>query len=313
MLLIEPLYPNVQMFNWERALFQTRKIKRLKQLAHYGAGSFVSPVTHSRFEHTLGVWKLTAMFFREREDLRAAAILHDIGHLPFSHAVERTLGYNHHHLTEISIRTEEDITSILSQNGISVEKVIQCLNEENGLLGTTDGMGLDHLDSFLRDTYMLGGIEGLPKDLLPHIRWTSQGIEADADTCAFIMDCVVNDHALFLSPLLLAVDRVLAEAVRLHLQDNPSPIESMTDDELLAELKASNQKEVQELMEVLLYRTDRLHVSESVRGEGLEVNVRKLYHKAPLYNGKSYSETAAGMKQMNRLNGLKKTYNVTVV
>lgn len=45
---------------------------------------------------------------------RAAAILHDIGHLPFSHSVERTLGFNHHELTEKYVKDWE-IESILNK------------------------------------------------------------------------------------------------------------------------------------------------------------------------------------------------------
>nr|WP_090891453.1 HD domain-containing protein [Evansella caseinilytica] len=96
----EPLYPNVSSFAWEEQLFNTRYLRRLKHLAHFCAGSLITPVVHSRFEHTVGVWKLAAYYFPNDKLVRAAAILHDIGHLPFSHAVEKTLGYNHHQLTE---------------------------------------------------------------------------------------------------------------------------------------------------------------------------------------------------------------------
>ncbi|WP_231686949.1 HD domain-containing protein [Bacillus sp. JCM 19034] len=107
----EPLYPFVEPHPWEMELFQSKPVRRLKQLAHFGAGSLISPVVHTRYEHTIGVWKLVSIFFPDEILLRAAAILHDVGHLPFSHSVEKTLGFNHHRLTEEYIN-EEEISSI---------------------------------------------------------------------------------------------------------------------------------------------------------------------------------------------------------
>lgn len=310
MIINEPLYSDVCMFPWEKALFQTRSVKRLKYLAHYGAGSLVSPVTHSRFEHTVGVWKLTAWFFHEDRALRAAAILHDIGHLPFSHAVERTLGYNHHELTKKLIQSEE-ICTILRDNKIRVEDVVACLNQENGLTGTRDIIGLDHVDSFFRDMYMMGGLDRLPKEVLPFMKCTKAGVEADETTCSFIMDCMVNDHQLFLSPLLLAADQLLAKAVH-HICEtyNDASIHLLTDDELLSVLKQSQIKEVEELLDVLLYRTETLSFSETLIGEGLLLNVKKIYNKAPIYNGKSYVETNDGTMKIRQLQKLEKTYTV---
>ncbi|WP_232231161.1 HD domain-containing protein [Virgibacillus sp. 6R] len=111
-IIAEPLYKEVEFYPWEVKLFQTSYVRRLKYLAHFGGGAYVSPVVHSRYEHTVGVWKLAAVYFPNHPLLRAAAILHDIGHLPFSHAVEKTLGYNHQALTEEYIQSPE-IVSIL--------------------------------------------------------------------------------------------------------------------------------------------------------------------------------------------------------
>jgi HD superfamily phosphohydrolase len=75
---------------------QSKALKRLKFLSHYGTASFITAAKHTRYEHTVGVWTIIAHFFPIEKELRVAALLHDIGHLPFSHAVERTPGFNHH-------------------------------------------------------------------------------------------------------------------------------------------------------------------------------------------------------------------------
>ncbi|WP_249315740.1 HD domain-containing protein [Bacillus sp. FJAT-49711] len=120
----------------------------MKQLAHFGAGSLVSPVVHSKFEHTVGVWKLTAFFYPEDISLRVAALLHDIGHLPFSHAVEETLGFNHHELTEQYILKDE-ISSILQKFKIDPQAIIKLLNGQSAITRVGNILGINHLDIFM--------------------------------------------------------------------------------------------------------------------------------------------------------------------
>jgi len=66
---------------------------------------YVQPFAHvsetiacenNRLQHTLGVFSLVAHFCPENVLLRAAALLHDVGHAPFSHALERLDGVDHH-------------------------------------------------------------------------------------------------------------------------------------------------------------------------------------------------------------------------
>lgn len=108
----EPLYRRkIVASSLELELFRSRPVRRLKHLRHYGAAAFVSPVVHSRLEHTIGVWALACVFFPHDLILRVSAILHDIGHLPFSHAIERTLQLDHHAFTDELISSGE-ITEI---------------------------------------------------------------------------------------------------------------------------------------------------------------------------------------------------------
>ena len=78
-----------------------QRLRRIKQL---GLTSFVYPgATHTRFQHALGAVYLmglaienirqkgTAITDEEAEAVTAAILLHDIGHGPFSHALEESI------------------------------------------------------------------------------------------------------------------------------------------------------------------------------------------------------------------------------
>ncbi|WP_017186803.1 HD domain-containing protein [Alkalibacillus haloalkaliphilus] len=288
----EPLYPYIQPNKLEIKLVQSKPLRRLKHLAHFGAGSLVSPVVHSRFEHTVGVWKLTALYFPEDIELRVAALLHDIGHLPFSHAVENTLNFNHHQLTEHYI-LEDEISSILQQHNISPYKIIQILNEPSVITGKGNILGIDHLDSFFRDTYMAGMIETLPKDLLHKIRCNSKGIVTDIETGHYLLKLILSDHKLFLSPQMIAVDRLLAESIKLHWTVdtvNKDEFVKLTDSDVISMLKASPSVEAKEIINTLLFSPDKIRINNPKNGKGYSIGIRKVYSKVPMYQGRAITE-----------------------
>ncbi len=316
-IITEPLYPEVELHPWEQQLFESRPVRRLKQLAHFGAASLVSAVVHSRFEHTVGVWKLAAYFFPEDRLLRVAAILHDIGHLPFSHAVEKTLGFNHHSLTEQYIQ-EKEIAALLKEAGIQPQEVIAYLNSASPLTGVDDILGIDHLDSFLRDTYLAGSIDILPKQLLSKISCTNVGIEVLSEECGlYILKLIMRNHELFLSPNLLAVDRLLAEAIKHHWQEchheGNDSFARLTDAEVLTMLLQSNSARAKQIVHTMLYEPSNIQFVEGGLGEGVLIQVRKIYGKTPLYQGRKLTESSLeAKKMMDDLLKLKGEYKVRI-
>jgi len=96
-------------------LIDTREFQRLRHIKQLGLSSFTYPgAEHSRFTHSLGVTHLMKRFLdkiislkgdidqKYIEDLsdnrilaETAALLHDIGHGPFSHALEKTIQQVH--------------------------------------------------------------------------------------------------------------------------------------------------------------------------------------------------------------------------
>ncbi|MFD0695523.1 HD domain-containing protein [Paenibacillus sp. GCM10027628] len=312
----EPLYRwNIAALPVEVQLIRSKPVRRLKFLHHFGASALFSPMTHSRFEHTVGVWSLAAHFFPDDVMLRIAALLHDIGHLPFSHAVERTLGYDHHKHTERLIETGE-VADILNKHGILPSDIVTLLNQDSPITNKTPLMGLDHLDSFLRDTYHAGKNELHPAELVKGLQFRGHYLEADEATAVALVDAVVEDHRIMLHPEFLAMDALLAKAVKHHCDAHPGMSEripSLLDHELIQELLQSSCVTAKEIMNVLMYEPHRIQVTDEPVPGSIQVQISKLYKKQPLIGDKPAAEASFNVAvKLTELDMLKATYFFTI-
>ena len=142
-------------------------MRRIKQLAN---AHLVYPAAcHTRFEHSLGVLHCATLMARQLEiegddltTLRYAALLHDVGHGPFSHVFEAPLreingkDATHEAITRRIIQEDEEITPIL---GEAAEDVVAVLSEDrNGILHQiiSGNIDADKLDYLRRDSYHTG-------------------------------------------------------------------------------------------------------------------------------------------------------------
>src|SRR5215467_303666 len=100
-------------------LIDTPEFQRLRRIKQLGLGLYTyQGAEHSRFTHSIGALHLiTRILDRlgdgyriERSDraaARAAALLHDVGHGPFSHAMEHVLGFHHEEWTVKAVQSDE--------------------------------------------------------------------------------------------------------------------------------------------------------------------------------------------------------------
>src|SRR5687768_13100382 len=110
-------------------LVDTPAFQRLRYVRQLGLAYLVYPgATHSRFEHALGAYHLarrTLSLLEERDELRrvphdectvvrVAALLHDVGHYPFSHALEE-IGALHHEEVARPLILEGEIGELLER------------------------------------------------------------------------------------------------------------------------------------------------------------------------------------------------------
>jgi len=106
----DPLWNNIRVDALALQLVDTPVFQRLRYVRQLGLAYLVYPgATHTRFEHALGAYhlarltialleergELTGVSLEERAITQAAALLHDVGHYPFSHALEE-IGALHH-------------------------------------------------------------------------------------------------------------------------------------------------------------------------------------------------------------------------
>ena len=140
-------------------------------VCHGGGSALTTHHTHSRLQHTLGVFALVAQFWPDDDVLRVAALLHDVGHAPFSHALEQLDGVDHHRWTIESILAPP-VADILAQHGFEPQSIVDCVNGNPAtILKNHDGiLHADHLDSWVRSA-QAGGILPQPaQKVLEHLR-----------------------------------------------------------------------------------------------------------------------------------------------
>ncbi|MFB5759255.1 HD domain-containing protein [Paenibacillus medicaginis] len=288
----EPLYREyVSAYPWEIDLFYSKPVRRLKHLHHFGSAALFSPIVHSRYEHTLGVWALTAKLMPDHPELRIASILHDVGHLPFSHAVEESLQLSHHNLTEELI-FGKIIGTILRKYGFDPGTIIDLLNRNSALTSKTNYLGLDHLDSFMRDTFNAGKYNITPSELLSQIEIKNNYVNTNMESAMHLVDLIFAEHEIMFNPIFLAMDKILSLALGAMIREtsfSKTSFQSMVDYEVLYLLNHTSSSEVQKYV-YLLNHPQLIQIDTQRLDCSIEIEARKTYKKEPLVDGRSFLE-----------------------
>jgi len=171
----DPLWNNIRVDALALQLVDTPVFQRLRYVRQLGLAYLVYPgATHTRFEHALGAYhlaRLTISLLDERGELdgvpleeraitQAAALLHDVGHYPFSHALEE-IGALHHEevATPLVLRGQvaEMLTAMLGAG--APERVLALIRgtSDSPLQGLISGsLDLDKIEYLKRDALMCG-------------------------------------------------------------------------------------------------------------------------------------------------------------
>jgi uncharacterized protein len=160
------------------ALLETREVQRLRRIRQLGMASLAFPgAEHTRFGHSLGTAFVMARLCGRLGDLRpelfaaavAAALLHDVGHAPFSHLVESAfpppVGQPHEGWSVDVIESREtEVGTALERLGLR-EAVAQILGGTHAEAYLCDALSspldVDRFDYLLRDSHYSGVTYGV--------------------------------------------------------------------------------------------------------------------------------------------------------
>jgi HD superfamily phosphohydrolase len=169
----DPLWNNIRLDAETLAVVDTPAVQRLRYVRQLGHAFLVYPgATHTRFEHALGTYHLARRALAQLEEtagrpaldpagllgLKLAALLHDIGHYPFSHALEEA-GLPRHEALAARHLESGDLARRLEQLGAPVETLLRLIQgtSEGPLAGLISGsLDVDKLDYLSRDAWMCG-------------------------------------------------------------------------------------------------------------------------------------------------------------
>lgn len=194
----DPVHGFIERSNQEQGLIDTPVFQRLRGIKQLALANLVYPgALHTRFDHSIGVMHVAGRMAEQleviKEDkkiVRLAALLHDIGHGPFSHVSEDLLE-KYHDKSRINTKSKEKIHERLTCDIINTNKeftndlhanerktivnLISGDNQEPIVRSIVSGpLDADKLDYLLRDSYFCGvkygvfDIERLIGTLIPH-------------------------------------------------------------------------------------------------------------------------------------------------
>ncbi|OFZ21655.1 MAG: hypothetical protein A2X94_07850 [Bdellovibrionales bacterium GWB1_55_8] len=201
--IFDVLYGFIPITEWEEKIINSPYFQRLRWIKQLGFANYIFPgAEHNRFAHVIGVMHSmdqmvralgiavpdTELFDRRatneaamlHKSLRIAALLHDIGTFPFSHAIEnaylrhghdlrrakknkKDLPNNHEHLGSFLIKNTDfdgGLTRILEEYGFDVRFISKIIKGDSPYLIANQLMhsdlDADRMDYLLRDAHYTG-------------------------------------------------------------------------------------------------------------------------------------------------------------
>jgi HD superfamily phosphohydrolase len=172
----DPVHRYISFSEVEKEVIDTGVFQRLRRIRQLAGAHLVYPsAQHSRFEHSLGTMHvagyagetLVAKGYLDDEDqvrkLRLAALLHDIGHGPFSHLFEEVLELRHgtsHEDVGKRVISKSEISDILKKHGYNPSDICKLSFGESKIKFLNEiiagGLSADLMDYLSRDGLFTG-------------------------------------------------------------------------------------------------------------------------------------------------------------
>lgn len=281
-------------------LIDCPEIQRLRGIKQLGLTNLVFPgANHTRLEHSIGAYHVAEKMAQqlqleeeEKKTVKAAALLHDVGHAPFSHTLEFILenedGKDHMDVTQELIKGERKIENrdyptipeILEKHEINPEKVAELIKEKEDHIKLTDlnvhegqsyfgeerymyqmihsSLDVDQLDYLLRDSHYTGAAHGVIdlERLIQTVEIHNGDLVVSKGGVAAVEGMLVARGLMYSSVYFHKTARIaelmLAKAVD-KMETIPDDFFCMSDDEFMAYLRNQGGFQ-QEVVERLKYR-----------------------------------------------------------
>lgn len=152
----------------------TKEFQRLRRIRQLGTTYLVfHGAEHSRFQHSLGVYEIVRRIVddifsgrqewdqEERLVTLCAALLHDLGHGPFSHAFENVFQLDHEYYTRAILLGDTEVNEVLSRVADDFPERVAAVIEKtypNKLVVSliSSQIDADRMDYLQRDAYYTG-------------------------------------------------------------------------------------------------------------------------------------------------------------
>ncbi|WP_049970522.1 HD domain-containing protein [Haladaptatus cibarius] len=255
----DSVHDHIDVVGVARDLLDTPAVQRLRHITQLGTARFVYPsANHTRFEHSLGVYHLACEALTnlgiegtQAERVRAAALLHDIGHSPYSHTIEelihRRTGKYHDDVHDLI--SESEVGDVLRKHDLDPDTIAGLIAGAGELGQVVSGeLDVDRMDYLVRDAHHTG----VPYGTIDHERLTRELTFLDGELVlaegnvqtaesllvarALMNPTVYNHHVTRISKAMLqrASERLLSEP-----DIDAEQLRRMDDHDLLVALRAT--------------------------------------------------------------------------
>jgi len=163
----DSVHDHIPVCDLARDLLDTPELQRLRHVKQLSTVRLVYPsANHTRFEHSLGVYHLARRALDQLDvggeralAVRAAALLHDVGHGPYGHQtegiIERRLGRHHDEVGDLL--ADGHLAGVLESHGLDPDEVTRLVAGKGRLGQLVAGeLDVDRMDYLVRDAHHTG-------------------------------------------------------------------------------------------------------------------------------------------------------------
>ena len=250
----DPIHGHIELDDFAIRLVDTQEFQRLRRITQLGLVYLAYPsARHTRFEHSLGTFHLAKRVREHNPDIEEgavhAALLHDLGHYPFSHTLE-ALYPRHEENTRWTVK-HGDVGDVIRER-YSLGEFFRLLKHPL-VSGDIDA---DRMDYLVRDAYYTGVAFGLVDldRLVRNLKWDGGMLVVGEKGLMAAQSLLLARSMMYPTVYQHHVSRIASSMLvkAVELEGIPyREIRSMDEVDLVARLRGSEEQGVKELINAI--------------------------------------------------------------